>query len=280
MNLNSNGKHHYTVKHSLKKEKPGIMAEKNPEEYFNELKAPIVAQAAEKQTPINMPPEEAAHEARRIAGVAVKFDSRLRNESNIDPELLDTIVPRAEAFTYTVSLRETYMKGSSKEWQQWLSLKKEGYDLRRVLFVKLDYAYRKNEALLARVTEFKKGRGDLDLIKDLLSCHTSRAQNVDLVNAAKVDAALFERALQIHKTLGQLIVTLDINVEKLELAELYSSYAWTYFMKAASEIYKAGRCVFVSEPQIEELFYVDFLQKKKTSAGSSEETTPELVAAK
>jgi hypothetical protein len=251
------------------------MAEKSPEQYFNELKAPIEAVAAEKQTPNNMPPDQATHEARRIAGVAVKYDSRLRNESNIKPELLDTIVARAEAFAYTVSLRETYLKGGSNDWDLWLSTKKEGYELRRVLFVKQDYAFRNNNALLARVEEIKKGRGDLDLIKDLLSCHTIYTQNADLVKDAKVDVALFERALQIHKTLGQLIVTLGINVEKLELAETYSAYAWTYFMKAASEVYKTGRCVFVSEPQIEELFYIDFLQKKKTSTTSSEEPSPE-----
>jgi len=254
------------------------MAEKSPEEYFNELKAPIEAGAAEKQVPINMPPEEAAHESRRIAGVAVKYDSRLRNESNILPELLDTIVARAEAFAYTVSLRETFIKGGSNDWNLWLSTKKEGYDIRRVLFVKLDYSFRNNNALLKRVEEIKKGRGDLDLIKDLLSCHTIQVQNAELVKDAKVDVALFERALQIHKTLGQLIVTLGINVEKLESAESFSALAWTYFMKAASEVYKAGRCVFVSEPQIEELFYIDFLQKKKSSTSTTEEPAPELVA--
>jgi hypothetical protein len=175
-----------------------------------------------------------------------------------------------------VSLRETFIKGDSNDWNLWLSTKKEGYDLRRVLFVKLDYAFRDNDALLKRVEDIKKGRGDLDLIKDHLSCHTIYTQNADLIKDAKVDVALFERALQIHKTLGKLIVTLGINVEKLESAESYSALAWTYFMKAATEVYKAGRCVFVSEPQIEELFYIDFLQKKKSSTSTTEE--PELVA--
>jgi hypothetical protein len=253
------------------------MAEKSPEEYFNELKTRIDAGAAEKQIPINMPPDQAMHEARRIAGVAVKYDSRLRNESNILPELLDTIVARAEAFAYTVSLRETFLKGGSNDRDLWLSTKKEAYDIRRVLFVKLDYAFRNNDALLKRVEEIKKGRGDLDLIKDLLSCHTIYTQNVDLVREAKVDVTLFERALQIHKTLGQLIVTQGINVEKLESAESYTALAWTFFMKAASEVYKAGRCVFVSEPEIEELFYIDFLQKKKLSTSTTEKPEPELV---
>jgi hypothetical protein len=246
------------------------MPTKSPEEHFLDLKGSIEALANQKFIPMNIPPEEAAHETRRLSALVATYYHRLLNESNVSPEYLNTINARAEAFTYTISLRDIHSKTEKKDWQLWLVSKKEGYTLRKKLTVKFRYAMRQRPDLLKVIDTILLGRGDLDMIKDLLTFYTFGAQNLELLNSAKIDPSLIERAKALHELLSDLIARLEIDIESIDFAEKMSAMAWTYFMNAASEIYAAGRFVFMDEPEIEELFYIDFLQKKRPLTLSNE----------
>lgn len=233
---------------------------KTPQECFDELQDVLMAIPEEKIVYTTMPYEEAMHEGQRVAALVTKYRDRLIR-SDIDPVHLDTIFERAGAVAYCVAVLESYVKISTNNVKIYREKKEEGYKIRKELFEALEYVFRLDKTTLNLIKNIRKGAGDLDMIKDLNSIHLLCTNNLERLGKAHVEQSLIDRSLQLYTELSQLTAKIEIDPERIDKAKKMCNRAWTYLWEAMQEIYAAGRFVFTREPEIQELFFIEYYQK-------------------
>ena len=254
------------------------MDQKSPEEHFKELIDAITAIPEDELAPINMPPEEAMHEGKRAAALVAKYKDRLL-QSDIDPVLLDSINPRAEAYAFSVAQCDAFIKDEEQNKEMYKVKKKQGYALRKKLLDSLTYLFRKHPGLLDSLARIRNGRGILEMVKDLLSLYKlANDQKEILENNPSFDMALVGQAMNLHEGLADLSSQIAIDPEKINKANAICAKAWTYLWEALEEIYPAGRYVFMDEPEIAELFYIDYRQELRKNARRDVSQEPQPVA--
>ena len=254
------------------------METSGPQKYFETYREVIEGINSESIVPLNMPYEEAVHEGERVAALAQKYGDFLR-KSAIDPELLKTVTGRAGAFAYTVSMADIFRKGGQDNNQKWQERKKVAYNLRRKIQKILLYVFRRDEGTKKRIAKVMGGRGDLDMIKDLLSYYQLAMEKGDDIRKANIDMDIFLQASSLHAELTELVTFIAIDPDSINMAQQTCLKAWTFLKEALDEIYEAGRIVFMDEPEIEELFYSDYWQeigKRKKEQEIVEQ--PEVIA--
>lgn len=234
---------------------------KEPKECFEESKEKIQSIPAEKIVTMNMPLDEAMQEGRRVEALTSKYFNEL-SKSDINPDLLKSISVRVGAFAYTVALMDSLVKIEQSHSEKFQLLKKEGYATRKQIVSILRYVFRNDKAVLNAIDKINKGKGDLDMIRDLLSSRQLCNDYISRLQEANVDLTILDRADSLYNELSKLVAQLDIDPDKVNESRTLCMKTWTYLWEAMDEIYQAGRFVFFSQPQIEELFYIDYLQMK------------------
>lgn len=248
------------------------MADKTPAECFQELKEPILAVKDDELATMNLTYPEATQEGYRVAGLVEKYGDQLIN-SDIDPVYLQTIQLRAGAFAYTVAAVDSYVKIQESNYELYQDTKAKGYTVRRRLLDDYSYIFRNNKHVLEALDRIRNGSGDLDLSIDLLSASELGTENRERLEQAHADFSKVELAAKLHQDLSSLCVKLDLDPKKTNEAKLTCRKAWTCLFEAMDEIYKAGRYVFSEQPDIEELFYNDYLQKRSKMATKKDNAT-------
>lgn len=252
---------------------------REPVDCFNELKEKITSIPDNKLTTLSMPVEEAMQESRRVSAlVDVHYDDLSR--SDIDIEHLDTVSTRAGAFAYCVAVMDSLVKIELNHKEKYHALKKEGYALRSKILKDYEYIFRKEPVVLSTIKTIREGRGDLDMIRDLLSICKLGTDYRPRLEKGNFDLTQLDRADSLYKDLFSLNAQLDIDPKKIEETKLTCMKAWTYLWEALDEIYQAGRYVFRMQPEIEELFYIDFYQenvkRRSTQKEEPEPVTPTI----
>ncbi len=239
---------------------------KSPEEHYNEELATIMAIPDDKHAHLNMPPEVAMQEGKRVAALSVKYKSEL-SETEIDPALLDSVEARAEAYAYSVAACDIYQSAGPALKEKYQEAKRKAYALRTKLLKSLEYLFRQDPNTLERIAVIRSGKGDGDLHKDMLSCHKLCKEKEEFLAATNFDMALAQQAVALWEEMAHLDSEADINPERVNEAKRICAKAWTYLHEALDEIYAAGRYRFMDEPEVEELFYRDYIQElRKRSA--------------
>jgi hypothetical protein len=250
--------------------------DKTPEEHYRELYDKFTAIPDDELAPINMPPEEAMQEGKRVSVLTAKYRDRIL-ESEIDPYLVETVDARAEAYAYSVAACDIYVKDGEDLKEEYQAGKREGYALRSYLIEKLEYLFRHDKNALERIAGIREGKGNLDMIKDLLSIYKFCREMEEFLSTTKFDMALPGKAMSLHEELTHLGAEIAINPEKLNEAKRIRGKAWTYLYEALDEIYAAGRFVFMDEPVIKELFYIDYRQELAKKANREKNEEQEIV---
>jgi len=252
------------------------MAEpKDPIICFNECKDTITAIPKSNFAVLNMPLDEAMQESKRVAALAARYGTQLSN-TDCNPVYLSSMEIRAGALAYTVGLMDSYVSKDVSNNDQYSGLRKDGIALRQKLRTQLEYIFRNSPELLKALELMRNGRSDFDLYRDLNSLWQLVTNNKDRLTEAKFDFTLAERAKSIYTQISVLSAIIDIDPKVIDESKYLCMQAWTYAYEAMSEIYLAGRYVFIDQPEIEELFYIDFLQKKSKTktTETAEPVTP------
>lgn len=249
---------------------------KSPEECFVEIRNEI--EAVSEIAPINLPEDAAIQEGYRVAALVEKYGTRLA-KSDIDQKYLETMGTRAGAYAYAVAQLEAFVKVSDNNKVKFDQNKAEAFEVRRYALSTVEYVFRKDRKVLATLADnIKPGRGVMDLTKDLLSIHKLAKDQKKRLEEACADFSLFEQAHGLHCSLSDLMSQIDIDPDRINAAKETCLKAWTYLWEALDEINAAGRFVFMNEPDVEELFYIDYLQKsgrRKTGTEASQEPEPQ-----
>ena len=242
------------------------MPDKNPEEHYHEQYDTFMAIPDKDLAGINMPGEEAMQEGKRVSALVTKYKDDLKN-SDIDPLFLRTIDPRAEAYAYSVAQCDISLKVEGENKALLKAKTAEGYALRRKIIKSMEYVFRNDKSLLESVAGISKGLGILDMNRDLLSSYKLCNDQKEKMEKSNFNMELAARAIKLHEELAGLTAQVDIDPKKINEAKAICAKAWTYLHEALVEIYAAGRYVFMDDPEIEELFYIDYRQKVARKAG-------------
>ena len=238
---------------------------KSPEEHYQEQYELFMQIPEEKLAASNMPQEEAMQEGKRVSALAAKYSDRLL-QSDIKPEHVYSVDARAEAYAYSVAACDIYVHQGPEFMEQYLKAKKVAYALRTKALKSLEYIFRHDKKALERIAVIKTGLGNADLHRDMLSIHKLCTEKEKFLAQTSFDRALPEKAEALFQELANLDSQIDINPKKVNEAKEISAKAWTWLSEALEEIYAAGRYVFMDEPEIEELFYRDYLQELQKNA--------------
>jgi hypothetical protein len=233
---------------------------KTPQQCFEELKNVILAIDDDTVVRRTMPYEEAMQEGVRAYTLVEKYYDKLLS-SGIDSVYVDTIYERATAFAYCVGIVDTFVKTGKSHKEIFQIKKKEGYKIRKKLLKYLNFVFRFDDKILCALKNIKRGRGDLEMIKDLNSLHQLCENNLERILNTNVDKSHIDMALQYYTELSHLAALIDIDPQKTRDSKLICSKAWTYLWEAMKEIYTVGRHTFCEDPEILELFFIDYYQR-------------------
>jgi hypothetical protein len=253
-------------------------AVKTPEEYFLEAQPTLSTIKPEDYQPMNMPEEQAMQEGARTGALVDKYGELLVEQSDINPAFIASYFTRAGAYSYTVAAYETNIDVADANKEEYDRLKREMIDLRRKCLGIFDYVFRREGDHHVRgvIDEIKVGYGVIEGIKDMLSISNVAKEQRERLEQAKADMALFERALELHMRMSYLGGAISTSPERINAAKDMCAKAWTWLWEAIDEIFAAGRYVFMDQPDIQELFYVDYLQKVAKKSGQASAATAAL----
>lgn len=248
---------------------------KKPVDCFNEEKSQIVCRPRDEWAVMNLPVDEACQEARRVEVLVEKYGKELQN-SDIDPVHISSFPNRVGAFIHSVAVMDSLVEMGEGNKERYQALKKEGYELRRKMLKKLDYLFRNDVNAQEALARIREGRGDSEVPRDCNALWEFCSNHKERIIRGHFDWSLAERANEIGLGMARLLAEIDVDPEKINASEVVVRQAWTHLWEAMSEIYEAGRYVFDETPEIEELFYIDYLQKvaKLRDRGSNVEEEP------
>lgn len=163
---------------------------------------------------------------------------------NLDWTLVDTLDIRAYALqeAYTAYLLAAF--GTDKLAKAWDKLYTEAVTIREQSLHDFVYAFDGHENLLELVKEIRKGDSFADLVQDMSSIEGAGIQNKELLDAAKIDFAMIERAGELKTELAEMLA--KVNVEKVEKSpeKEMRDRTYTYLDMAVSKIRSCGKSVF------------------------------------
>lgn len=232
----------------------------NPSEQenaYNELLSEISSIPDQITVFNSMPIEEATAEAERV-GVLVKQNYAELRKTGIEEKYLDTLDKRKNAFVWSAAIVQSMTEMEKTAAMEWNARKPEGVELRRILIRTFLYAFRNDPQLLQSVQSIIKGKGNRDLLLDLLSCSKLGKSNIDLLNRINADLTLLDRAAQLYAELSDIFARMVLDTSKNKTAKMLHNKTWTYLKVAMDEIYEAGRYVFDEKDERHHLFYNDY----------------------
>lgn len=241
------------------------MEKKNPSEHYAQMLSTLVAIGPQEIASLNMPAAEAIQEGYRVTQLVEQHYERLL-ATGVGAELLDSMYGRAAAYAHSVATVDGYVTQSGVDTEVWKEIKARGYGIRRRLLIQLRYACRQDTQLLEILDGIAAGRGDMDMVRDLLGLYEfARAHRV-LVEGVGGDMVIIEQVLTTHNELRHLDARISTTRKQMDEAARIASQAWTYLWKGLTEVYAAGRYAFMDEPDIEAMFYVEYLKQKNSGA--------------
>ena len=220
------------------------MTEIGAEQAYNSNYDDFMAIPEDQVTHCTKPTDVATAEARELA-VAAAEDREVLISMGLAPALIDSLMGRAQAFTYAVSKHHTAMAVDPDALDQWKTRYPLGYALRKELMRFLTFAYRKDNRLLGILDKIRQGRGHRDMIQDLLDLHVVATDNPEPLHAIPAfDFAKVAKAKEMYDALGYLLAKSSQDPKLVQATKETMNRAWTWYKMAADEVTTTGQFAF------------------------------------
>lgn len=226
---------------------------------------------------LDMPEEEAINEAHTLHEAVLRDDAALRAKG-CPAEFIDSLPGRINLFAYLTNYMLLKLHDDESIQQSWIGEKKKGYALRKEILRAYEVAYRKEELRLDQLSKIKRGRGDTDMIVDLLSLKEMGVTYPNQLNAVNFDMTVLEDAVTLSAQLSALLGKCNIAPdEEKELREVRNR-AYTWLHEAMEEIRTFGRWIHADDEEKHKdyvsAFHVE-LGKMSAAAKRKKEETQE-----
>lgn len=118
------------------------------------------------------------------------------------------------------------------------------YDLRNEILHVMQYAYRKDNALVQRVSEIYEGGIHADMIKDLNNISILGKANSAPLEAVGMDLTLLDQAAAMAGEMAELLGKATVGKEDKSPTQIIRDKAYSHLKEAVDEIRTCGQFVF------------------------------------
>ncbi|MFV0269452.1 MAG: hypothetical protein ACK5HT_20200 [Draconibacterium sp.] len=210
---------------------------------YNELFAVIQAIPDEETTEPTLPVDVALQEAENLHHWSLD-DAAALAVVGITEDMISDLPVRAGACREAQSIWNKDYRSQQEAQKQWAEQAPEAYTLRDDLLASLRFAYRKDEALLSRVSAITEGNGHADMIQDLNDIAVLGRENTAPLTAIGFELNLLDLAAIRADELADLLAEANGDKADPNESKLIRDKAYTHMKSLVDEIREAGKYVF------------------------------------
>lgn len=214
------------------------------QESYSKLIGKITAIPDSEVVAVSMPSETMAQEAENTREWA--FDDKPELvAAGLDWALVEELTDAAGALRKAESNWFIQRFGVEDAKKTWLSQAPGAYNLRDELIRVMRFAYRKDTAILARVSDIADGNGHEDMIQDLSDISVLGKKYPDQLKAIpNFKMELLDEAETLSSEMARLLAVSSANASSSEEAKVIRDKAYTYVKMLLDEIRDYGQFVF------------------------------------
>lgn len=236
---------------------------------YNALLATIQAIPEEQVKEPSIPVDVYLQEAENLSKWALN-DVDALSVVGITREMINELPQRAGASREAQSIWNKDYRSQQEAQKEWAKQAPLAYDLRNDLLASMRFAYRKDDALLSRVSAITDGSGHADMIQDLNDIAVLGREFPDPLTAIGFDLSLLETAATGADELADLLA--EANGDKADQNESKEirDRSYTYLKFLVDEIREAGKYVFRKDPKRAKGYTSEYWRKLKKSASNDD----------
>ncbi len=230
--------------------------------------ATIMAIEDEAVRSLDMHEEDAINEAHTLYEAVQRDDAALRAKG-CPAEFIDSLLSRINLFAYIVNYILLKLHDDETIQEQWIREKRRGYTLRREIFRAFEVAYRNNKGRLEQLEKIRTGRGDTNMIIDLLSLDEMGKNYPDQLIAVNYDMTILQDGKDLSAHLSSLLGRCNIAPdEKKELREVRNR-AYTWLHEAMEEIRVFGLWIHADDEEKRQNYISAFHSERAKNAAQA-----------
>ncbi len=240
---------------------------------YNDLLANIQAIPDEEVREPVIPVDVALQEAENLHHWSLD-DAAALAVVGITADMINALPMRAGACREAQSIWNKDYRSQQEAQKQWAEQVPEAYAFRDDLLASMRFAYRKDEALLSRVSAITEGNGHADMIQDLNDIAVLGGAYPDPLTAIGFDLDQLDVAATRADELADLLAEANGDKADANQSKLIRDKAYTHLKALVDEIREAGKYVFRKDPNRLKGYASDYWrrQNRKKSENSGEVT--------
>lgn len=162
----------------------------------------------------------------------------------ITTDMIDDLPVRAGACREAQSIWNKDYRSQQEAQKEWAEQAPKAYAFRNDLLASLRFAYRKDDALLSRISAITDGSGHADMIQNLNDIAVLGRENPDPLTAIGFDLAQLELAATRADELANLLAEANGDKADPNESKVIRDKAYTYMKELVDDIREAGKYVF------------------------------------
>ncbi|WP_167616510.1 hypothetical protein [Maribellus sediminis] len=241
---------------------------------YNDQLAAIQAIPDEETSEPAIPVDVALQEAENLHHWSLD-DAAALQVVGITTDMINELPVRAGACREAQSIWNKDYRSQQEAQKQWAEQVPEAYALRDDLLASLRFAYRKDEALLGRVSAITDGNGHADMIQDLNDIAVLGRENPDPLTAIGFDLDQLELAATRADELADLLAEANGDKDDPNASKIIRDKAYTHMKALVDEIREAGKYVFRNNKNRLKGYSSDYWRKLHRKQSSTIDTATE-----
>ena len=228
---------------------------------YNAKLADIQAIPEEEVKEPGIPVEVALQEAENLHHWSLDDAGELK-VVGITMAMINELPVRAGACREAQSIWNKDFRSQQEAQKKWAEQAPEAYKFRDDLLASLRFAYRKNDALLSRVSAITEGNGHADMIQDLNDIAVLARENPDPLTAIGFDLAQLDLAATRADELADLLAEANGDKADQNESKIIRDKAYAYMKALVDEIREAGKYVFRNDKNRLKGYSSDYWRKQ------------------
>jgi hypothetical protein len=214
----------------------------NKDDYKAKLEAIMAIPDAEVQEP-TIPVDVFLQEAENLHHWSMD-DAEALKVVGVTMAMIKDLPVRAGACRESQSIWNKDYRSQQEAQKQWAELSPLAYEFVLDLLQGMRFAYRKDSALLSRVSAITEGSGHSDMIQDLNDIAVLGRENLEPLTAIGFDIAQLDLAATRADELADLLAEANGDKADQNESKIIRDKAYTYLKELVDEIRVAGKYVF------------------------------------
>ncbi|WP_319482928.1 hypothetical protein [uncultured Draconibacterium sp.] len=227
---------------------------------YNAKLAEIEAIPNEEVKDPNMPVDIALQEAENLYHWS-SDDVEALKVVGTTKAMLNDLPVRAGACREAQSIWNKDFRSQQEAQEEWAEKSPLAYEFKTDLLASMRFAYRKNDALLSRVSAITDGSGHADMIQDLNDIAVLGRENPDPLTAISFDLEQLDEAATLADTLADLLAEANGDKADPNESKIIRDKAYLHMKELVDEIREAGKYVFRKDPNRLKGYSSDYWRK-------------------